>query len=63
MAARAWKAAARSGFAAFLDYPYAIDNYGGFPSFLLRANPAYYHRYLKNAGFETERRSSITPRI
>jgi hypothetical protein len=47
--------AARSGFAAFLDYPYAIDNYGAFPSFLLRANPAYYHRYLKNAGFETER--------
>src|SRR5208283_448037 len=29
---RAMKAA-RSGFAAFLDYPYAIDNYGGFPSF------------------------------
>ena len=47
--------AARSGFAAFLDYPYAIDNYGSFPSFLLRANPACYHRYLKNAGFETER--------
>ena len=45
----------RSGFAAFLDYPYAIDNYGGFPSFLLRGNPAYYHRYFKNAGFETER--------
>jgi hypothetical protein len=47
--------AARTGFAAFLDYPYAIDNYGGFPSFLLRANPACYHRYLKHAGFETER--------
>ena len=26
-----------------------------FPSFLLRANPAYYHCYLKEAGFETER--------
>lgn len=47
--------AARSGFAAFLDYPYAIDHNDEFPSFLLRANPAYYHRYLKNAGFETER--------
>jgi hypothetical protein len=47
--------AARSGFAAFLDYPYAIDNYGDLPSFLMRANPAYYHRYLKNAGFETEK--------
>ena len=60
--------AARSGFAAFLDYPYAIDNYGEFPSFLLRANPAYYHRYLKDAGFETERgqidyTAHLTPEI
>src|SRR5579872_1274030 len=60
--------AARSGFAAFLDYPYAIDDYGGFPSFLLRANPGYYHRYLKNAGFETERgqldyTAHLTPEI
>ena len=60
--------AARSGFAAFLDYPYAIDNYDAFPSFLLRANPAYYHRYLKNAGFETERgqidyTARLTPEI
>lgn len=47
--------AVRSGFAAFLDYPYAIDNYGGLPSFLLRSNPEYYHRYLKDAGFETEK--------
>ncbi len=47
--------AARTGFAAFLDYPYAIDNNDTFPSFLLRANPAYYHCYLKEAGFETER--------
>jgi hypothetical protein len=46
---------ARSGFAAFLDYPYAIDNYDGLPSFLLRGNPEYYHRYLKDAGFETEK--------
>ena len=45
----------RSGFAAFLDYPYAIDNYDRLPSFLLRGNPAYYHRYFKNAGFETEK--------
>ena len=34
-------AAVRSGFAAFLDYPYAIDNYDRLPSFLLRGNPAY----------------------
>jgi ribosomal protein S18 acetylase RimI-like enzyme len=47
--------AARSGFATFLDYPYAIDNYEAFPSFLLRANPEYYHAYFKNAGFFTEK--------
>jgi hypothetical protein len=47
--------AARSGFAAFLDYPYAIDNYASFPSFLLRANPPSYHRYFKEARFVTEK--------
>jgi hypothetical protein len=47
--------AVRSGFAAFLDYPYAIDNYDALPSFLLRGNPDFYHRYLKNAGFFTEK--------
>jgi ribosomal protein S18 acetylase RimI-like enzyme len=47
--------AARSGFAAFLDYPYAIDNYGELPSFLLRGNPDCYHRYFKNAHFVTEK--------
>jgi hypothetical protein len=47
--------AARSGFAAFLDYPYAIDNYGELPSFLLRGNPDCYHRYFKNAAFLTEK--------
>jgi len=46
---------ARSGFAAFLDYPYAIDNYGELPSFLLRGNPDCYHRYFKNAHFMTEK--------
>jgi hypothetical protein len=47
--------AVRSGFAAFLDYPYAIDNYGRLPSFLLRGNPASYHRHFKEAGFITEK--------
>jgi len=47
--------AARAGFAAFLDYPFAIDNYGELPPALLRGNPAYYHRYFKNAGFTTEK--------
>ncbi|HJU09530.1 MAG TPA: GNAT family N-acetyltransferase [Candidatus Binataceae bacterium] len=45
----------RSGFAAFLDYPYTIDNYGELPSFLLRGNPDCYHRYFKNAHFLTEK--------
>jgi ribosomal protein S18 acetylase RimI-like enzyme len=48
-------ASARSGFATFLDYPYAIDNYDEFPSFLLRATPDYYHAYFKNAGFFSEK--------
>ncbi len=47
--------AVRSGFAAFLDYPYAIDNYELLPSFLLRGNTAAYQRYLKQAGFVTEK--------
>jgi hypothetical protein len=47
--------AVRSGFAAFLDYPYAIDNYDLLPSFLLRGNPPAYHRYFKEAGFVTEK--------
>ncbi|HXD90933.1 MAG TPA: hypothetical protein VNU00_07720 [Candidatus Binataceae bacterium] len=47
--------AARSGFAAFLDYPYAIDGYGELPSFLLRGNPEGYHSYFKNAQFLTEK--------
>ncbi|HUY18006.1 MAG TPA: hypothetical protein VMV15_02160 [Candidatus Binataceae bacterium] len=59
---------ARSGFAAFLDYPYAIDNYGNLPSFLLRGNPDYYHSYFKNAGFVTEKGQSdytagLTPEL
>ncbi|MGH7947872.1 MAG: hypothetical protein ACREQF_01410 [Candidatus Binataceae bacterium] len=47
--------AVRSGFAAFLDYPYSIDNYGQLPPFLLRANPARYHCHFKDTGFVTER--------
>src|SRR5579871_5121302 len=47
--------AVRSGFAAFLDYPYAVDNYGRLPPFLLRNSPEYYHNYFKSAGFMTEK--------
>ena len=60
--------AVRSGFAAFLDYPYAIDNYDSLPSFLLRGNPPSYHRYFKDAGFITEKgqvdyTAPLTPEI
>jgi hypothetical protein len=60
--------AVRSGFAAFLDYPYTIDNYEALPSFLLRGNPEFYHRYLKNVGFATEKgqvdyTAELTPEI
>jgi hypothetical protein len=66
--ARSKMESVRSGFAAFLDYPYSIDNYGSLPSFLLRGNPEYYHRYLKDAGFETEKgqidyTAALTPEI
>jgi ribosomal protein S18 acetylase RimI-like enzyme len=59
---------ARSGFAAFLDYPYSIDNYSDLPSFLLRGNPDCYHRYFKNAQFLTEKgqvdyTAALTPSI
>jgi hypothetical protein len=47
--------AVRSGFAAFLDYPYAVDNYGKLPPFLLRNSPDYYHTYFKDGGFLTEK--------
>jgi hypothetical protein len=47
--------AVRSGFAAFLDYPYAIDGYGELASFLLRGNPEEYHSYFKNSRFYTEK--------
>jgi hypothetical protein len=72
-AAHGWLAqrgmkAARSGFAAFLDYPYTIDNYDALPSFLLRGNPDFYHRYFKNSGFFTEKgqidyTAPLTPEI
>lgn len=66
--ARRGMEAVRSGFAAFLDYPYAIDNYGALPSFLLRGNPDFYHRYFKNARFATEKgqldyTAELTPEI
>ena len=47
----------RTGFAAFLDYPYAIDNYDSLPSFLLRGNPASYHTLLQGVGLRNRERA------
>ena len=38
-----------------LELPFAIDEYERLPPLGARQNPEYYHRILKDAGFETER--------
>ena len=46
--------AARAGFGLF-DFPFVIDDYEALPPELARQNPAYYHRFLKDSGFESEK--------
>jgi GNAT superfamily N-acetyltransferase len=46
--------AARAGFGLF-DFPFVIDDYESLPPNLARQNPDYYHRLLKDAGFESEK--------
>jgi GNAT superfamily N-acetyltransferase len=46
--------AARAGFG-LVDFPFVIDDYESLPPELARQNPAYYHRLLKDAGFESEK--------
>lgn len=46
--------AARAGFG-LLDFPFGIDDYESLPPDLARQNPDYYHRLLKDAGFESEK--------
>ena len=46
--------AARAGMG-MLELPFAIDDFERLPPLGVRQNPAYYHRLLKDAGFETER--------
>jgi GNAT superfamily N-acetyltransferase len=46
--------AARAGFG-LLDFPFVIDDYDSLPPELARQNPDYYHRLLKDAGFESEK--------
>jgi hypothetical protein len=58
-AAGAWlreqgASAARAGFGLF-DFPFVIDDYESLPPNLCRHNPDYYHRFLKEAGFESEK--------
>ncbi|HSF56467.1 MAG TPA: hypothetical protein VLD83_00195 [Candidatus Binatia bacterium] len=46
--------AARAGFGLF-DFPFVIDDYESLPPNIARQNPDYYHRLLKDAGFESEK--------
>jgi GNAT superfamily N-acetyltransferase len=46
--------AARTGWGP-LDWPFVIDDYDSLPPRFVRQNPAYYHRLLKDAGFEAEK--------
>jgi GNAT superfamily N-acetyltransferase len=46
--------AARAGFG-LLDFPFVVDDYESLPPELARQNPDYYHRLLKDAGFESEK--------
>jgi hypothetical protein len=60
-------AAARTGFG-HNDFPYAFEDEDTLPPVLIRNNPSYYHRLLKEAGFESERgwvdyRAAVTPEL
>jgi hypothetical protein len=46
--------AARAGFG-LLEFPFVLDDYESLPPELARQNPDYYHRLLKDAGFESEK--------
>jgi GNAT superfamily N-acetyltransferase len=59
--------AARAGFGLF-DFPFVIDDYRSLPPNLARHNPDYYHRFLKEAGFESEKgwvdyKIEVTPEL
>ncbi|MBI3797532.1 MAG: hypothetical protein HY268_11285 [Deltaproteobacteria bacterium] len=47
--------AARAGYGGLLEWPFVLDEYEALPPHLLRQNPVYYHRLLKDAGFESEK--------
>ncbi len=47
--------AARAGFYLPIEMPFVIDEYDALPPNLMRQNPAYYHAFIKDAGFECEK--------
>jgi GNAT superfamily N-acetyltransferase len=47
--------AVRTGWGGLLDVPFVLDDYDSLPPRFVRQNPVYYHRLLKDAGFETEK--------
>jgi len=47
--------AARAGFGGLVEFPFVLDEYEVLPPHLARQNPVYYHRLLKDAGFESEK--------
>src|SRR5437763_3089109 len=58
---------ARAGFG-LGEFPFAIDDYESLPPNLVRQNPAYYHAFLKDAGFESEKgwvdyKVEVTPEL
>lgn len=59
--------AGRTGFGP-MDFPYVLDAHDTLPPSFLRTNPPYYHRFLKEAGFESEKgwvdyKISVTPEL
>jgi len=59
--------AARAGFG-LGEFPFVIDEYDTLPPNLVRQNPAYYHAFLKDAGFESEKgwvdyKITVTPEL
>src|SRR5262245_10059261 len=59
--------AARAGMGLF-DLPFAMDAYDVLPPSILRQNPEYYHRLLKDARFEVEQgwvdyKTTVTPTL
>ncbi|MGH7859564.1 MAG: hypothetical protein ACREQY_19745, partial [Candidatus Binatia bacterium] len=59
--------AARAGMG-MLELPFVIDDYESLPPLGVRQNPSYYHAFLKDAGFESEKgwvdyRIRVTPEL